>query len=355
VVRATTTGLSASSDNEKKPAVSVIIAHTRFSVNKTLDSLSCQKMPADSFEVILVGDQADQFNADDYQFILRYVKCSRLNPSRRRNLGIEAAAAEIYAFIDDDAQAAPDWLSNAIELFEGDEKLAVLGGPTYLPENSSLGEKLTYKISHAGFFGNGHENLECDSNDFDKVFGYIICCNMFIHSQRLDGNNGFSIAVGYGGEDTLFLYQIQKKGKCKILYSISLVVYHSRGAYGIRYLSFRFWYRVNNGMMIWVDPMIYFRNKKFAIGVSLASVVLLTAVFMPLTALLFAAFHQTLSLIYSTRYLKEDPRLTFLFPPALLLQHGVYYAGIVTGLFSVLNSSRRTRIKLLRKALHVNQ
>lgn len=264
---------------------------------------------------------------------------------------MQNSTADVFAFLDDDAQASDDWLKIALALFLSDEKLAVIGGPALLPANSRLGEKLTYKISHAGFFGNGHENLKEDTISSKRVLGYITSCNMFVWPSRLGNLDHFDVRVGYGGEDTLFLYRIARSNACRILYSTSVVVYHSRGRYGVSYLWRRFGYRINNGMMILACPRIYLENRKFSTGIVLGTILLTSIILRPSIALAIFCVHQLISLLFSLRYLEEDWRLTLLFPPALLLQHVIYYAGILIGFLSFVHPRQFKRIAMIRESL----
>jgi glycosyltransferase involved in cell wall biosynthesis len=337
--------------NAARPFISVIIAHTRETVRDSLDSLARQTYPADRLEAIVVGTCPAHVDADRYTFAVRYLVCDDPNPSHRRNLGMRNSSADVFAFLDDDAQAAEDWCEAAIGLFNALPDLGVVGGPTFLPEHLGVLHRLTYKLAHAGFFGNGHENLSEDSCDLRKITGYIICCNMFVFPSRLEIDREFDIQIGYGGEDTAFLWSIGKTEKCRIMYSTKVAVFHSRGSFGWSFLRTRFKYRFNNGAMIGAHPHIYFGNKKFLIGVLLGT--LLTALFIvyPVTIFTAGGLHLLLSLLYSQRYRTEDWRLVFLFPPALLTMHFVYYVGIVTGLFSVVHPKQLARVRATRRRL----
>ena len=331
--------------------ISVIISHTRESISECLDSLVSQTLSHDLFEVIVVGDAPHHIPDRSYGFEVRYQRCEDYNPSLRRNLGMKSSNADLYAFIDDDARAAPTWLEAGVGLFEQDDRLAVIGGPTLLPEGLGLAHQLTYKIAHAGFFGNGHENLKQDSDKARDVLGYINCCNLLVFPARLSQTESFEIQVGYGGEDTLFLYRTLARNNCRVLHSTSLIVYHSRGRYGLDFLKTRLHYRQNNGMMLWVLPKIYLGNRKFFLGMILATVLLGLAFVWPLSIFAIAAVHLTVSFLYALRYWPTEWRLTFLFPPALLLHHITYYVGVVTGIFSIVLPRHFRRVRLLRSAL----
>ncbi|MCL4236022.1 MAG: glycosyltransferase family 2 protein, partial [Deltaproteobacteria bacterium] len=246
--------------------VSVIIAHTRATVARCLDGLAKQTIGHDAFEVLVIGANPDHIDSERYNFAIRYIECVDINPSERRNRGMSVARGELFAFVDDDAMPADDWLAVAVELFASRPQLVIAGGVTLFPDWADFRELLTYKLSHAGFFGNGHENLAEDCGGADRVLGYITSCNMIYAPHRAHLEDSFAVHVGYGGEDTLLVYEIARRQPAGVFYSTRLRVFHSRGPFGAAFLKTRFRYRLNNGLMLWVLPKIYIHNPKFAAG-----------------------------------------------------------------------------------------
>jgi glycosyltransferase involved in cell wall biosynthesis len=59
------------------------------------------------------------------------------NPATRRNRAVSEARGEILAFIDDDAEADPQWLATAVAYFADFPKVVVLGGPDPAPSDST--------------------------------------------------------------------------------------------------------------------------------------------------------------------------------------------------------------------------
>src|SRR5690349_1302813 len=83
------------------------------------------------------------------------------NPATRRNRAVSAAVSEILAFIDDDAFAAPDWLSSAVAYLDSHPDVLALGGPDPAPDDSTIAELVSDTLLATPFIGSGiaaHEN-----------------------------------------------------------------------------------------------------------------------------------------------------------------------------------------------------
>lgn len=128
----------------KAPAADIRISavvctfNRRESLERTLESLENQTLSRDRYEVIVV----DSASGDSTWAYVSELAAKRKNLialreetaglSRARNRGLRAANGAVVAFIDDDAEADPQWLSKIIEAFEaGGCSLGAVGGPVY--------------------------------------------------------------------------------------------------------------------------------------------------------------------------------------------------------------------------------
>lgn len=103
------------------PVSVVIVSRNRpDDLRKSLRALEFQTHRP--FEVVVVGDTAPPDRAP-----AKYLPIDVPNISAARNLGIERAAGEIIAFIDDDAIAEPTWLERLVEPLK-DPDVAASGG-----------------------------------------------------------------------------------------------------------------------------------------------------------------------------------------------------------------------------------
>ncbi|MGR3463909.1 glycosyltransferase family 2 protein [Limimaricola sp.] len=90
-----------------------------------LTALAQSRHPA--FEVIVVTDAEGEAALASWGDRIRVRRCDEANIGRARNIGIEAAAGAIVAFLDDDALPEPGWLATLTAPF-ADEDVAAAGG-----------------------------------------------------------------------------------------------------------------------------------------------------------------------------------------------------------------------------------
>ncbi|MFA5860813.1 MAG: glycosyltransferase, partial [Candidatus Thermoplasmatota archaeon] len=106
-----------------RPDVSVVIPclNERATLDACLDALEGQEFPWGRAEVIIVDGGSSDGSRQIAQ--ARGVKllsdCAR-GPSRARNIGIQAARADIVAFTDADCAPSPDWLARLRDVFSED-------------------------------------------------------------------------------------------------------------------------------------------------------------------------------------------------------------------------------------------
>ena len=173
----------------KKPLISVIIPHLNQpeSLGACLSSLEAQTLDGAEFEVIVVDNGSA---ALPEPVVKRYPRARLLQelkpgPGHARNRGIQAAHADIFAFIDSDCRAHPDWLRTALHTLQSSEERIILGGDVRIwretrgvisaieAYESVFAYRFKLYIEQHGFSGTG--NLVVRRVDFDNVgaFGGI--------------------------------------------------------------------------------------------------------------------------------------------------------------------------------------
>lgn len=104
----------------------------------TIASVRRQKHEAWELIVIGQGDEASMRaaveTAADGDERIRYSHLDRFGANAARNHGVRQAKGDVLAFIDDDCEAADDWLSRIVATFERYPDVGLLGGSLLRPE-----------------------------------------------------------------------------------------------------------------------------------------------------------------------------------------------------------------------------
>jgi len=180
--------------SEELPAVSVVIcSYTEDRWDRlvaAIQSVHAQTVPPE--QTIVVVD----YNAELYKRLIFTVSdvviLENTGPkglSGARNTGAAAATAGIVAFLDDDAQAAPDWLERLTALYDDPDVLAV--GGRVVPEWETgrpdyFGEELDWIV------GCTHKGMPKVAAEVRNVIG----ANMSFRSQVLEVVGGFNTSLG---------------------------------------------------------------------------------------------------------------------------------------------------------------
>jgi len=121
--------------------VSVIVPtwNRRDLLRKTIESLTRQTAPFESFELIVVDDGstdgtdamvAGMRESLPFHFVFHRMEKNG-GPVHARNYGAQLARGRILAFTDSDCQASPQWVARIIEVFAQDPWVAFLSGPAF--------------------------------------------------------------------------------------------------------------------------------------------------------------------------------------------------------------------------------
>lgn len=152
-----------------------------------LESLARQRYPAARFEVVVVDDGSPHPVTDvvlGYRERLRVSAHRQPNggPAAACNAGAGVARGTYLAFIDDDCEAAPDWLATYEQAFRGDGRPVLLGGWTLnpdpgrlLPEISQLilrTMRLRYRPERGGIYFFGAANIAVRADEFHRIGGF---------------------------------------------------------------------------------------------------------------------------------------------------------------------------------------
>jgi polysaccharide pyruvyl transferase CsaB len=190
---------------------SVIICTHRFNQRlvNAVRSLAAQTTAPDEFEVIVVNNNPRQNRLDEAiadlrqrdfggSARLRLIDCPIPGLSTARNAGIAAAQGEIICFIDDDAEAAPDWLEHIVRSYAENEGLGVVGGYIALKVPQARPFALAPGLEkYWSQFSGADGNLRMASAWYDFPWG----ANWTARRSALLRAGGFRTRYGRKGDD----------------------------------------------------------------------------------------------------------------------------------------------------------
>ncbi len=195
-----------------------------------LDSALAQDYPAHDFEVIVVDNHSTDATAQVTQrrmsqhTHLRYEFEAVQGLSAARNHGWQAARGRFVAYLDDDAQAPHDWLSQAANVLRTHGELDAFGGPYFA----------SYNCPKPDWFRDAYGSWELAPQErFLLPADHLCGGNMFVRRQVFETVGGFDLALGMSGakpafgEETAFLRHMrQALPQARLLYSPAVSVRH---------------------------------------------------------------------------------------------------------------------------------
>ncbi|MGM9471854.1 glycosyltransferase family 2 protein [Pseudarthrobacter sp. YS3] len=225
----------------------VICAYTERRWDQLLDVIeSVRAQTVQPQEILVVIDH----NEDLYERLIEIVDdvtvVESTGPrglSGARNTGVGLADSDIVAFLDDDAEAAPDWLERLLVLYDDPDVLAVGGRVEPVWEKGRpgyFGEELDWIV------GCSHRGMPRVASEVRNVIG----ANMSFRLEVLRQVGGFNLALGRQGTLPLGCEETEicirsKMGSpgSRIVYEPAALVRHhvpaERGT--LRYMLSRSW------------------------------------------------------------------------------------------------------------------
>ena len=156
---------------------------------------------------------------------IKSARCPAENLSMSRNIGIEAAAGEFVAFMDDDAVAHPGWLTNAIPLFE-DPRAAAVGGYTI----DNTGVRFQCMKPFCDRYGNSYfPSPMIDERAFcfpgSPIYPSLLGTNSMFRTTHLEEIGGFDDAYAYLLDETDVCLRLIDAGH-QIRFEPKALIYH---------------------------------------------------------------------------------------------------------------------------------
>ena len=220
------------SDSEEQLRISVIVP----TFNRNEQLLSClndlakQTVDPGTYEVIVIDDGSTDdtegsLDILNYPYVLRFYRQENSGPAAARNLGVSKAENEIVAFIGDDIQVSPDFVSQHIKSHKEnpDHNVAVVG---------HIDWPVTYNITPLMKYITGPSGLQFNFTHIrDKNnagFGRFYTSNISLKKSFLEEEDYlFDTEFAHAAlEDIELGYRLSKRG-LRIIYNAEAVVYHN--------------------------------------------------------------------------------------------------------------------------------
>jgi len=199
-------------------------------IRECIESLANQDY--DDYEIIVVDGMSDDGTYEilkemQKKYDFKLLRNEKKNAAAGRNIGIKEAKGDVIAFIDGDAIAAKNWLTNIKKAMER-KGVAGVGGPDLLPENAPftgriIGYVMTSPLARGGRLNPSTQHAMMEE---ERYVGHIPTCNLAIKKEIFYEVGLFDESF-VKGQDLELNYRITKAGY-KLLYSPSIRVVHHR-------------------------------------------------------------------------------------------------------------------------------
>lgn len=311
------------------PLVSVIIASDRVLglLPRCLRSLAAQAGPP-PFEVF-VASAVEPAAIPNAPFALFWVAVEDRNPALRRNRAARQASGTILAFVDDDAEAEPDWLAAGVRALD---RCAIAGGPDLLRDGAPYAERLSDLLLATPWIGSGIPAHERSPRGGPVRSAHdVALCNLFARREAFDSLRGFDESLGYIAEDTDFLRRALASG-VRVELDPAVRVRHRRRRFPFEYLAQRWRYRVKTGRMLVEKPGTHARGR-VALFLGAGFLGSAGAALFGLAFVVPALLAYTLvTWALSFPIWRRDPALFPAVPFAFALHHATYFTGLLAGM-----------------------
>jgi MoaA/NifB/PqqE/SkfB family radical SAM enzyme/glycosyltransferase involved in cell wall biosynthesis len=232
---------------EKERSVSVVIPFTRpASIGAAIESVRGQCFPMECIEIIAVGVNAGQLRSR-WPDVIGVDTPTPVYPGKARNLGAAKASGEILMFLDDDCEAAPGWIEEALVELENPS----VGATSGMIAGRSAG-LIARSVDFANF-GQCQTSLRAE--------GRLWTASFAIKKSVFDRVGGFDESLQFQ-EDIDLCFKLNRAGY-KTVYQPRIKVRHDHGRATLRELL---WYQYRNGRGAGLTvesayPDVSFRNR----------------------------------------------------------------------------------------------
>lgn len=315
------------------PKVSIIVPAVRIGSYIREAIKYYEELDYPNFEIIVIVNEENFSNEKlSDRLNIKLIKGPR-KPAMKRDLGVEISKGEIIAFIDDDAYPRKDWVKKAIEIFEKDDKVGIVGGPAITPPDEPFLCRISGNIYSSPIMSGNSVKRYKIVNTPPHEDDDIPSVNLLIRKDVFIKVNGFKDLYDYySGEDTLFCLKIKKAGY-KIIFSPEVVVYHHRRSIFFDHFKQIANYGFHRGYFARKFPenslrIKYFLPSTFLLGVLGGSIL---SIFSPLILKVYLGTLGIYFLITLISSIKLNPVETLLTTFGIFFSHMVYGFNFLKG------------------------
>jgi len=281
------------------------------------------------FEIIVVSDSHIVLDYPNIKIL--HTGLENSSPAEKRDIAINQCKGEIYAFIDDDAFPAKNWLKNAVKHFKN-PKIGVVVGPGITPDSDSLMQKAGGAV-YSSVFGSGKIAYRFTPKAMREVDDYP-AYNLLVRKSILKQTKGFN-STFYGGEDTKLCLSIRQLQK-KLIYDPKVLVYHHRRPLFKAHLKQVYNVGIHRGYFVKAFPET--SRRLFYFLPSIISIVLSLGIFLSFFSKVMKAVFLTVLALWliagfiSVLRINKDIKIAFLAALGIVATHLTYGIAFLRGL-----------------------
>lgn len=212
-------------------------------IRKSLQCLCKQTLDKENYEVIIVDNNSTDntaaickaFIEEHQDYNIRYVFEMNKGLSFARNRGISEANSPIITYIDDDAEATPQFLQSIVAFLQRNEHVIGIGGKV-VPVYPDGGEPEWMNKYLNGFVG--RMDFGNDPIPFTKKMKYPAGCNMSYRKEILQKAGGFNNELTFRSDDKYIFFQVTKISP-NVYYLPHARVYHNIDGQRLSFQNFK--------------------------------------------------------------------------------------------------------------------
>ena len=193
-----------------EPQLSVVVAthNRRELLVRLLESLGAQEAAPESFEAIVADDGSSDGTGEAVErfesgFALRYLRLEKAGQAAAQNAAVEAAAAPVVLFLDDDTIAGPRLVAEHLAAHRRNPRLLGVG---HLEQRPRRGRDW-YAQMFAKTWNRHYDELGERSLDWTACFG----ANLSVRREAFREAGGFATDLPVG-EDMELAYRLERAG-----------------------------------------------------------------------------------------------------------------------------------------------